>query len=113
MLLNTSDLPRGLAAVALVVAQEDVLEAGLVAGQRDHWKLRRRLDHRVRGALHGESNGQPVVERLDLGDPIEPGERVGRDRLGEGDRDLVALDVFELMHATDADDAAVADDRDT
>src|SRR6195256_5013031 len=41
----------GTQAVALVVAQEDVLQARLVTAQRDHRVVGRRLDHRVRRAL--------------------------------------------------------------
>src|SRR5260370_40486929 len=74
----------GRMAVALVVAEEDVLEAGFVAGQRDDRKLRRGLDHSVRGALHGEAHGGPAVEALDLSDAVELGERVGGERRGEG-----------------------------
>src|SRR6266851_4300161 len=102
----------GRMAVALVVAEEDVLEAGFVAGQRDDRKLRRGLDHSVRSALHGEAHGGPAVEALDLSDAVELGERVGGYRLREGDRDLVALDVFQFVHAADADDSVVANDRD-
>src|SRR5258708_29491128 len=93
MLLNMGCLLRRLA-VALVVAEEDVLEAEFVAGQRDDRKLRRGLDHSVRGALHGEAHGGPAVEALDLSDAVELGERVGGSRVWQGHPDLLTPHFF-------------------
>src|SRR5438874_13120497 len=110
MLLNTDGFLRRLA-VALVVAQEDVLEAGLIARQRHDWISRSGFDHCVGRTLDGKADSHPIVQGLDLGHPIEPCERLRRHWLRKRDRDLVALDVVQLVYAADSDDAAVADDR--
>src|SRR5215831_995352 len=112
MLLNhTAGLPGG-PAVRLVVAQEDVLQAGLVAAQRDHPVPRRRLYHRVGGALHLQAQPEPAGRRLDSGHAVQPLERLGGDGAGEQYGDLVALDVLHLGHSADANDPALADDPD-
>src|SRR5260370_14084167 len=111
MLLNTSGLLRRLA-VVLVVAKEDVLKAGFVAGQRYDGVLRRGLDHRVGGALNGQADRRPVVQGLHLYDAVQLRERVRGDGVRDGDGDLIALDVRDLVHTTDAHDASIPNDRD-
>src|SRR2546423_5666719 len=104
MLLNTDGFLLRLA-VTLVVAQEDVLEAGLIARQRHDWILRSGLDHGVGRTLDGKAHGRPVVQGLDLDHSIELRKRVRRHWLRKRDRDLVALDVVQLVYAADTDDA--------
>src|SRR5438094_1144190 len=111
MLLNTRGFPGGFV-FALVVAQEDVLQARLVARERHHLVLRRGLDHRVSGPLHVEAKTRAVVERLHAGHAVEQRERLGGHRLAEDDRDLVALDVFKLGNPAHPDQAPFADDAD-
>src|ERR1700674_3017266 len=111
MLLNTRGLLNRLT-VIFVVAKEDVLEARLIAGQRNDAVARRGLDHSVGGALHREAHRVPVVEHLDVSHALERLERLGRYRLRESDGDLVALDVLQLVHAADAHEATLADDPD-
>src|SRR5712691_5275293 len=111
LLSHTAGLLRGYT-VPLVVAQEDVLEARLVAGERHDWKAGGRLDHRVRGSLHRQAHRMAVVQRLHVGYTLQRLERLGRNRAGERDRDLVALDGLDLGHVTDAHETPVADDAD-
>src|SRR6266550_2758283 len=109
MLLNTGGLLRRLV-VALVVAKEDVLQARLVAGQRDHRILGRLLDHGVSGALDRKPHSGAVAQWLDLDDTFELREGVRRNRLCKGDGDLVALDVHQFVDAAHLDEAAFAND---
>src|SRR4029077_3399018 len=109
LLSNTRGLLRLI--VGLVVAEENVLEAGLVARKRNHRIPCRRLDHRIRGSLDRDPH-RPVVELLDLDDAIEAREDVGSNGLREVNGDLVALDVLQLRDAGEADEPAVADDAD-
>src|SRR5690242_1210326 len=112
MLLNTRGrLPGWRGTVALVVLEEDVLQARLVARQRHDGIVGRGLDHSVGVTLHGDAHGVPAAQLLDLDDAVDPVERTGRYRLGEVDRDLVALDVIELVHQADAHEPALANDR--
>src|SRR5260370_8289111 len=94
MLLNhTGGLlrDRGVA-VALVVAKEYVLEARLIARQRDDGVPGRGFDHGVGGALHGQPDGLALVQLLDLFHSLERTERIGRHWRGERDGGPVALD---------------------
>src|ERR1041384_5631201 len=113
MLLNTGGGLFGWrGGVALVELEEDVLQARLVARPRPDAVAVRGLDHGVGVTLHGDAHGAPVAQLLHLDDAIHRVERAGRYRLGEVDRDLVALDVVELMDKADAYKPAFADDRD-
>src|SRR6266851_2316803 len=112
MLLNTSGFLRGRLPIRLVVLKEDVLEARLIARQRHDRIARRGLDDSVGRSLDGDAHGVAVVQRLDLDDAVHRLERVGRHWLSEKDRDLVALDVLQLVHAADADEPTLADDAD-
>src|SRR5712692_9129762 len=109
LLSHTAGLLGG-RAVPFVVAQEDVLEARLVAGERDDRKVRGRLDHRVRGSLHRQANGMAVVQRLHVSHPFQRLEGLGRYCTRKRDRDLVALDGLDFSHVTDANNASVTDD---
>src|SRR5216684_350414 len=110
MLLNhTGGLLLRLA-VALVVAKEYVLEARLIARERDDGVPGRGLDHGVGGALHGQPDGVALVQLLDLFHPLERIERIGGHRRGERDSELIALDCLDLSHAADAHQAAFPDD---
>src|SRR6266702_1868129 len=86
-------------AIAFVVAQEDVFQAGFVTGQADDGMLRRRLDHRVRPTLHRQAQRMPTGQRLHLLHTVQRLESLGRHDLGKGDDNFVALDVFQLGHA--------------
>src|SRR6266702_2933765 len=86
--------------IALVVAQEDVFQAGFVTGQGDDGMLRRRLDHRIRPTLHRQAQRMPTGQRLHLLHTVQRLERLGRHDLGKGDYNFVALDVFQLGHAS-------------
>src|SRR5438105_13519073 len=109
MLLNTGEGDRR-RVVALVVAKEDVLEARLIAGQRDDRILSGLLDHRVCGALDRNPHGGAVAQRLALDDTFELRDGVRRYRLSKGDSDLVALDVHQFVDAAELDKAAFAND---
>src|SRR5689334_25413813 len=97
--------------VRLVVAEEHVLEARLVARERYHRIPGRSLDHRIRGSLDRNPH-RAVVERVDVGHTFQARKIVGGNGLREVDRDLVALDVFQLGYARDTDEPALADDAD-
>src|SRR5256885_1095710 len=97
----------------LVVAQEDVLEARLDAGQRNDLVAGGHLDHRVGGALHRDAQDVAFVQVLHLGDAIKPGELLDRHGLAEDDCQLDALHVPEVAHARDLDQPALADDADS
>src|SRR5260370_27319568 len=87
MLLNpTGGLlrDRGVA-VALVVAKENVLEARLVARQRNDGVPGSGLDHGVGGALHGQPDRVALVQLLDLFHAVERIERIGRGTCGATD----------------------------
>src|ERR1035437_726881 len=96
--------------VARVVAQEDILQAGLMAGQGYDRVFRRRLDHRVRPTLHRQVERVPAVHHRYLCDTLQALERLHRYIVGEGDRDLVALDVVELVYCADAHQSPLAND---
>src|SRR5207248_4660112 len=99
-------------AVPFVVAEEDVLEARLVAGQRDDRITRGRLDDRIRGSLHRQVHPMPVMQRLNLDHSVERLERLDRNRRGECDRHLVTLDSLHLRDVPNADETPIADDPD-
>src|SRR2546430_14870939 len=99
-------------ALRIVIAEEDVLEARLVAGQRDDRISRGRLNDRIRGSLHGQVHPMPVMQRLNLDHPVERLERLNRNRRGECDRHLVTLDGLHLRDVPSADETPVADDPD-
>src|SRR3984893_14349948 len=103
---------RGTRGVRLVVAQKDVLQARLVAGERHDGIARRRLDHRIRGSLHGEGEGTPFIQRGHLNHAVQRLERFGWNRVGERDRHLVALDGLYFGDVPDAHQAPIADDAD-
>src|SRR5260370_31523350 len=67
-------------AVALVVPNEYVLEARLIARQRDDGVPGRGLDHGVGGALHGQPDGGALVQPLDLFHSFERIEQIGGHR---------------------------------
>src|SRR5258708_28270817 len=97
-------------AVALVVPKEYVLEARLIARQRDDGVPGRRLDHGVGGALHGQPDGLALVQLLDLFHSLERTERIGRHCPGERGGELLALDCLYLRPAADAAPAGFPDD---
>src|SRR5260370_27115515 len=109
-LLNHTLRLLGGRAVGLVVAQEDVLEAGLVAGERDDLKACGSLDHRIGRSLHRQAHGVAVVQRLHVGHALQRLEGLGRNPARERDRDRVALAGLDLGPVTDPDNAPVADD---
>src|SRR6185437_15221849 len=106
---HMAGLPGDLA-VALVVAQEDVFQAGFVAGQRHHRILRRRLDHGILPARYGQAQRAPIGQRLDALHAVQRFERLGWRGISKGDDDFVALDVLQLGHAADAYQLSFADD---
>src|SRR5712691_1236866 len=102
----------GARAVALVVAKEDVLEARLVASERDDRIACCGLDHGVRRPLHREAHAVPVVQRLDFDHAVQWLESLGGNRIGKRDRDLVALDGLDLGNIPDTHEPPVPDDAD-
>src|SRR5690242_17819401 len=108
-------LPGSLAAtslaVAFVVAQEDVFQAGLLAGQRKDRMLCRRLDDAIQPAGDRQAQRAPIGQSLHLVHAVQRLERRDGRGLGEGDGDVVALDVFQLGHAAHAHQPPLADDR--
>src|ERR1700730_17106663 len=107
---HTASILPARRALILVVAHEDILQAGLVADEVDERILGRDLDDRVDPALRREAKRPPVGRRLYPSHAIQPAERVGRRHGGEGQLSLVTLDVLHLCHAADARQAPLADD---
>src|SRR5260370_13175161 len=96
--------------VALVVTEEYVLEARLVARQRDDGVSGRGFDHGVGRALHGQPDGMALVQLLTLFHSFERIEQIGGHRRAERDGELIALDCPDLGPPPDAHPAAFADD---
>src|SRR6266566_7249702 len=96
--------------IALIITQEDVFQARFVAGQADDSIVRGGLDHCIRFTLHSQTQRISTRQRLHLCYTIQGLERLGRHRIGERDRDFVALDVLEFGHATHAHQLPLTND---
>src|ERR1700730_6454873 len=99
-------------AVPFVIAEEDVLEARLVACQRHDRIVRRGPDHSISGSLHRQAYTIAMIQGLVLDDTIHILEGLSGNRTGEGDRDLIAFYRLDLGHVPDAHQAPITDDAD-
>src|SRR5450755_450553 len=95
--------------VALVVAQEDVFQAGFVGGQVDDCMLCRRFDDDIQLAQYDQAQRVPIGQRLHLPYTGKPFERLGRHGVGKSDGNFVALDVLEFGHAADTHQLPLTD----
>src|SRR5438477_265324 len=102
MLLNSMASLLGSQTIALVIAQEDVFQARLMAGQANDSILRCCLDYRICSSLDRQTQRMPTKQCLYLFYPIQRLERLCRDSICERDRDFVVFDVLELGHDTHA-----------
>src|SRR6266516_3636488 len=102
MFLNSMASLLGSQTIALVIAQEDVFQARLVAGQANDSILRCCLDYRICSSLDSQTQRMPTRQYLYLFYPIQRLERFCRDSISERDRDFVAFDVLEFGHDTHA-----------
>src|SRR5579875_2910826 len=92
------------------VVQEDVFQAWFVRTQGDHGVLSGRIHHRVGRTLYRNVQRPAAVCYIDPGDAWQGREGVGRNRRGEDEGELLALDVLDLGHPADACQAPLADD---
>src|SRR5260221_6794304 len=96
--------------IALVVAREDIFQAGFVTGQRDDRMQRCRFDHAIQLARHGQAQRVPIGKLLHLLHTGKPLEHLGWRGVGKGDGNFVALDVLQFGYAADAHQLPLADD---
>ena len=80
MLLNHMARLLGGRAIILIVAQEDLFQAGFLAGQVHDGMLRRRLDDPIQPTGHREAQRMPIGQRLRLIDARQSLESIERAR---------------------------------
>src|SRR5438270_605703 len=80
-------------AVRFVIAEEDVLEARLVAGQRDDRITRGGLDDRIRGSVHRQVHPMPVMQLDAVDELLEIGVIDTTTKMGEVLEDLPARQI--------------------
>src|SRR6266571_1105342 len=88
--------------IALIITQEYVFQARLVAGQTYDSILRCCLNYRIRSTLHSQTQRMPTRQCLYLFYPVQRLERFCRDSISERDRNFVVFNVLELGHDTHA-----------
>src|SRR6266480_5245001 len=102
MFLNSMASLLGSLTIALVIAQEDVFQARLVAGQANDSILRCCFNYCICSSLDSQTQRMPTRQYLYLFYPIQRLERFCRDSISERDRDFVVFDVLEFGHDTHA-----------